>query len=60
MWQAINEAGIWSGEIWNRRKSGDLYLERVSINTLNDAEGKVTHYVAMFTDITAGQSREIC
>lgn len=55
MWAAINAFGIWSGEIWNRRKNGDLYLERVSINTLNDAGGKVTHYVATFTEIVSGK-----
>ena len=52
MWESINSEGIWSGELWNRRKNGDLYLERVSINTVNDANDEVSHYIATFTDAT--------
>ena len=52
MWEKINTKGWWQGEIWNRKKSGDLYLEWLSINTVKDQEGKVVNYVAMFSDIT--------
>jgi two-component system CheB/CheR fusion protein len=52
MWEKIREDGWWQGEIWNRRKNGDLYLEWLSINTVKDHDGAVVNYVAMFSDIT--------
>jgi two-component system CheB/CheR fusion protein len=52
MWEKINTLGWWQGEIWNRKKNGDLYLEWLSINTVKDQENKVVNYVAMFSDIT--------
>ncbi|SFN17110.1 PAS domain S-box-containing protein/diguanylate cyclase (GGDEF) domain-containing protein [Formivibrio citricus] len=52
MWQAIRRDGRWQGEICNRRKDGTLYPEWLSISTVNDEEGKVTHYVGIFSDIT--------
>lgn len=52
MWEKINANGWWQGEIWNRKKNGDLYLEWLSINTVKDQENRVVNYVAMFTDIT--------
>ena len=52
MWEKIDAQGWWQGEIWNRKKNGDLYLEWLSINTVKDQEGKVVNYVAMFSDIT--------
>jgi two-component system, chemotaxis family, CheB/CheR fusion protein len=52
MWEQINAKGWWQGEIWNRKKNGDLYLEWLSINTVKDQDGKVVNYVAMFSDIT--------
>jgi two-component system CheB/CheR fusion protein len=52
MWTKIHADGWWQGEIWNRRKNGDLYLEWLSINTVKDQDGKVVNYVAMFSDIT--------
>ena len=52
MWEKINGQGWWQGEIWNRKKNGDLYLEWLSINTVKDQAGEVVNYVAMFSDIT--------
>lgn len=52
MWDKINSTGWWQGEIWNRKKNGDLYLEWLSINTVKGQDGKVVNYVAMFSDIT--------
>ncbi|MCF6290241.1 MAG: EAL domain-containing protein [Desulfobacterales bacterium] len=52
MWQAINDQGLWSGEIWNRRKNGEAYPERLSITAVKDLQGKTSHYVAVFYDIT--------
>jgi diguanylate cyclase (GGDEF)-like protein/PAS domain S-box-containing protein len=52
MWQEINEKGSWYGEIWNRHKKGDIYAEKININEVKDAKGKVQNYIAMFSDIT--------
>ncbi|MBI3903832.1 MAG: diguanylate cyclase [Nitrosomonadales bacterium] len=52
MWQTINETGRWQGEIWNRRKNGDIYPEWLSIGVVKDAQGQVLNYIAIFTDIT--------
>jgi diguanylate cyclase (GGDEF)-like protein/PAS domain S-box-containing protein len=53
LWKVLLEHGHWSGEVWNRRKSGEIYPESLSINAVRDPGGKVTHYVGMFSDITA-------
>jgi diguanylate cyclase (GGDEF)-like protein/PAS domain S-box-containing protein len=58
MWSAINAQGQWQGEVWNRRKDGTLYPEWLSINQLHDAQGNVTNYVAIGTDITARKADE--
>jgi two-component system CheB/CheR fusion protein len=52
MWEEIDRTGGWQGEIWNKRKNGEIYPEWLSINTLHDAAGRVTHYVGVFTDVT--------
>ncbi|MCC5883228.1 MAG: EAL domain-containing protein [Halomonas sp.] len=52
MWDALKRSGYWRGEIWNRRKSGELYLELLTITSITDDNGAVTHYAALFSDIT--------
>ena len=52
MWACINETGAWQGEIWNRRKNGEIYPERLTITAVKDDAGAVTHYVGTMTDIT--------
>jgi diguanylate cyclase (GGDEF)-like protein/PAS domain S-box-containing protein len=52
MWENINASGAWYGEIWNRRKSGDVYPEHLTITAVKDANGIVTNYVATLNDIT--------
>jgi diguanylate cyclase (GGDEF)-like protein/PAS domain S-box-containing protein len=52
MWEKILETGTWSGEIWNLRKNGELYPEWISISTVKDAEGRITHHIGIFSDIT--------
>lgn len=52
MWHSLHEAGFWHGEVWNRRKSGEVYAEDLSITSVHDAQGNLTHYVGMFSDIT--------
>ena len=58
LWAQLDATGAWQGEIWNRRKNGDLYPQAVSIGTVKDETGKVTHYVATFIDITSRKSSE--
>lgn len=52
MWEALSRAGRWQGEIWNRRKGGEAYLEWLTINRIDDAAGVPVRYVAVFHDIT--------
>jgi diguanylate cyclase (GGDEF)-like protein/PAS domain S-box-containing protein len=61
MWQSISDTGQWQGEIWNRRKNGEIYPEWLTITagtTPNNALKKVTHYVATFSDITERKKNE--
>ncbi len=59
MWTSINTTGHWEGEIWNRRKSGDIFLEWLHITVIKDEQtDEVTHYIAIFSDITARKQTE--
>jgi len=53
MWKSLNETGAWSGEIWNRRKDGEVYAEMLTISAVRGPLGDLQHYVALFSDITA-------
>jgi len=50
MWASINQSGSWEGEIWNRRKNGEIYPEYMTITSVKDKNGIVTNYVAALTD----------
>lgn len=52
MWQKIKNFGSWEGEIWNRRKNGEIYPEYLTITAVKDAGANVTNYVGTFNDIT--------
>lgn len=52
MWQQISRDGKWEGEIWNKRKNGQIYPEWQTITAIKNTKGKITHYVATFLDIT--------
>jgi len=52
MWDAILESGEWQGAIWNRRKSGEIYHEWLSISTVRDRDGKPVQYVGITTDMS--------
>jgi diguanylate cyclase (GGDEF)-like protein/PAS domain S-box-containing protein/hemerythrin-like metal-binding protein len=58
MWDAITQNGSWQGEIWNRRKSGEVYPEWLSITAVKGEAGEVTHYVGTFTDVTHKKAAE--
>ena len=53
MWQALQQRGAWAGEVWNRRKGGEIYPQWQCIRVIHDTQGHVSHYVAVFSDITA-------
>jgi diguanylate cyclase (GGDEF)-like protein/PAS domain S-box-containing protein len=53
MWREIEQAGHWRGEIWDRRKNGEIYPELLSISVVKDAAGTTTHYVGVCTDISS-------
>jgi diguanylate cyclase (GGDEF)-like protein/PAS domain S-box-containing protein len=53
MYKTILSAGQWSGEIWNRRKNGEIYPQWQSIRAIRDDRGVITHFVAVFSDITS-------
>jgi diguanylate cyclase (GGDEF)-like protein/PAS domain S-box-containing protein len=60
MWDAIVTQGRWQGEVWNRRKDGSVYPEMLSIIRVLDAQGEVSHYIGISSDITqhkAAQAR---
>ena len=52
MWAALLEKGYWQGEVWNRRKDGEVYPEWLNLSAIKDGEGRITNYVAMFSDIS--------
>ncbi|MDD2701903.1 MAG: PAS domain S-box protein [Sideroxydans sp.] len=58
MWQILKERGAWRGEIWNRRKSGEVFAEMLSISVIADHHGQVQRYVGIFSDITYFKEHE--
>ncbi len=52
MWKSIYECGHWQGEIWNKRKNGEIYFEHIAITAVKNQDGLVSHYVASVIDIT--------
>ncbi len=58
MWGAIAKQDFWQGEIWNRRKSGEIYAELLSISVVRGNTGEVEHYVAVFSDISRLKAHE--
>lgn len=58
MWASIAATGKWQGEIWNRTKSGHIYPEWLTINTLTDDNGGVSHYIGIFDDISEKKEYE--
>lgn len=58
MWSELRATGHWEGEIWDRRKSGEVYPKWLVINAVRDPFGKTTHFVGIFTDITSLKEAE--
>jgi diguanylate cyclase (GGDEF)-like protein/PAS domain S-box-containing protein len=58
MWRSILDNGHWYGEIWNRRKNGEVFAEMQTISAVRDAKGQIQHFVSLFSDITALKEHE--
>ena len=58
MWKSINEHGCWSGEVWNRRKTGEIYAEQLSITQVLDSSGAVTNYIGMCCDMSHAKAAQ--
>jgi diguanylate cyclase (GGDEF)-like protein/PAS domain S-box-containing protein len=58
MWESVKRTGSWQGEIWDRRKNGEIYPKWLIITAVKSEDGTVTHYVGAHTDITARKAAE--
>lgn len=58
MWQSLLEKGHWSGEVWNKRKNGELYAEMLSITAVDNPETGTRHYVGLFSDISDSKAHQ--
>ncbi len=58
MWATLNTLGRWSGELFDRRKNGEIYPKHLTISAVTDDSGEVAHYVGTFSDITVRQQVE--
>ncbi|MDO9012693.1 MAG: PAS domain S-box protein [Gallionella sp.] len=58
MWQQLLYNGAWAGEIWDKRKNGEIYPKWMSVTAIKDEQQETTHYVAIFSDITARKRAE--
>ncbi len=58
LWRTVTDKGVWTGEIWNRRKTGEIYAEHLSITSVLDVNKKVQYYVGVFFDISLLKQHE--
>ena len=58
MWESIHRTGTWQGEIWDKRKNGEIYPKWLTITAIKTVDGLVTHYVGTQTDITERKAAE--
>ncbi|MEW5903089.1 MAG: EAL domain-containing protein [Pseudomonadota bacterium] len=58
MWRELMENDHWRGEIWNKRKDGEVFPELLTISTVRDEQGEVTHFIGVFIDITERKKEE--
>jgi diguanylate cyclase (GGDEF)-like protein/PAS domain S-box-containing protein len=58
MWEALSRDDRWEGELWDKRKSGEIYPKWLSISTVRDSEGKVSNYIGTFVDIAERKAAE--
>ncbi len=58
MWRHLSANGHWQGEVWNRKKNGDIYPERLNVFALYDDDDSVSHYVGLLSDLTDNKRQE--
>ncbi|MFZ5482868.1 MAG: EAL domain-containing protein [Pseudomonadota bacterium] len=58
MWRELRDKGHWYGELWNRRKSGEIYPELLTISAVRDVSGRIQYYVGLFSDISAQKAQQ--
>jgi len=58
MWKSVERTGTWQGEIWNRRKNGEVFPEWLTVTVVKDDAGLTTHYVGTFSDISLRKAAE--
>ena len=58
VWRSIKVNGTWEGEIWNRRKNGEVFPEWLSIKTITDSNGEIINYIAVFRDISEAKASQ--
>ncbi|MBT0962465.1 putative bifunctional diguanylate cyclase/phosphodiesterase [Denitromonas iodatirespirans] len=58
LWDSLARHGRWQGEVWNRRKSGEIYPEWLDISPVHNNEGELVHYLGIFTDISTIKASE--
>ncbi len=58
MWARLQKDGLWSGELWNRRKNGNEFAEHLTISAISDTQGSPNHYVGLIADITKSKRYE--
>lgn len=56
LWRSVREQGYWQGEIWNKRKNGEVYLEWLNITAIKNDAGEVKYYAGMFSDISKAKT----
>lgn len=58
LWETLKQSGKWEGEIWNRRKTGEIFVEGASIRLIQNEQRKAMYYASVFTDITKRKEEE--
>lgn len=58
MWNAVKENDFWHGEVWSKRKNGEIFPELLSLSSVRDARGELQHYIGVFTDISELKTHE--
>jgi diguanylate cyclase (GGDEF)-like protein/PAS domain S-box-containing protein len=58
MWRDLQEKGFWYGEVWTRRKNGEVYAQLQNISAVRDAQGVIRQYISLFSDITTFKEQQ--
>ena len=58
MWDQIIQEGHWHGEIWNKRKNGEIYPQKINITTIRSEDGQIQQYIALFADISLEKQQQ--